>query len=97
MKIRIAFDFWAFKSEHESADARDAEVLLLLLLTFSFHQSACLIGVNKSVARGSVKFSRTNGEEEQDEENDLKKFTIWHKEKIEEKNRSTDKGAKREK
>jgi hypothetical protein len=51
--------------------------------------------VNKSVARGSVKFSRTNGGE--DEENDLKKFTIWRKEKIEEKNRSSDKGAKREK
>lgn len=65
---------------------------------FSPRQSACLIGVNKSVARGSVKFSRTNGGgEEQDEENDLKKFTIWRKEKIEEKNRSTDKGAKREK
>lgn len=60
-------------------------------------QSACLIGVNKSVARGSVKFSRTNGGGEEDEENDLKKFTIWRKEKIEEKNRSTDKGAKREK
>lgn len=47
-----------------------------------FRQSACLIGVNKSVARGSVKFSRTNGGDEQDEENDLKKFTIWRKEKM---------------
>ena len=67
------------------------------LVVFLFRQSACLIGVNKSVARGSVKFSRTNGGWEKDEENDLKKFTIWRKEKIEEKNRSTDKGAKREK
>ena len=90
--MKIDRKFWISKIDELD---RGAEISHLVL--FLFRQSACLIGVNKSVARGSVKFSRTNGGREEDEENDLKKFTIWRKEKIEEKNRSTDKGAKREK
>jgi hypothetical protein len=67
------YQIQAYKADNDL----DAEISHFFFL---FHQSACLIGVNKSVARGSVKFSRTNGGE--DEENDLKKFTIWRKEKI---------------